>query len=184
MAEKIERVAMQKNELEAMTATGPLAGRSPRAVKRLVNVYRFVRGLHRGKSLDLFLKGGDADNELPRFHGVLFWLALDSGMPGAQVQRMRAGVSQMSEQHCTVSDLTAFGTVPASNVHGAVPADARERLQAFWKEVPAESRDECVAAFDALEKALPGTAGFAVLKNTLEETMRFSFAGLRSVQDS
>jgi hypothetical protein len=177
--EKIERVALQESEIGAMTAVGPLAGRSPRAVKRLVNVYRFVRGLQRGESLDVFLHGPGGRNGRPRYPGVLFWLALDSGMPAKQVQRMRGAVLMMDGKKSTIRDLMDPATGKTVAERERVAPAARKKLAAFWKDVAEDDRDDYLDALENLEKALPGPPGFAVLQDTLEETMRFSLTSLR-----
>ena len=41
--------------LEMIEALGPIVGKTPRAVKRFVNLYRFIRGMRRGPDLDAFL---------------------------------------------------------------------------------------------------------------------------------
>ena len=45
-------------EVETIRRLGPIAGKTPRAVKRFVNLYRLVRGLRRGPGLDDFIENG------------------------------------------------------------------------------------------------------------------------------
>ena len=64
-----------------MKTLAPILGKSPRAVKRFMNVYRLLRGRRRGASLDAFLAG--TDNEPALFAAYQFWLAVDIGLsPG------------------------------------------------------------------------------------------------------
>ena len=57
----------------------PLLGRSPRALKRFVNVYRLIKARLTPHERQVFL-GSDA---LPDYVAVLFLLAVDTGAPSA-----------------------------------------------------------------------------------------------------
>jgi hypothetical protein len=181
MEEKIKRVAITDEERVVITEMASLAGRSPRAVKRLINVYRFVRSLYRGADLDVFLGRAGTKESQPLYPGVLFWLALDSGMRSEQVQRIRAAVALMGDPGCLIGDLLVPVRKELSkSVAKRLPDPARANLDGFWQSVPREEKESYIQAFEALRKRLPRHSGFLVLKETREQTIRFSFAGMLS----
>jgi len=83
-----EGLRLTNNELRAMKAMGPLAAKSPRAVKRMVNLYRLLRVRYRDDRLDAFL--GDGMEEVPSYRELLFALACENGLSGATRRKMRA----------------------------------------------------------------------------------------------
>ncbi|GAB1718904.1 MAG: hypothetical protein NTAFB09_06350 [Nitrosospira sp.] len=67
-----------QEELDFMSRLAPILGRSPRALKRFVNVYRLIKAglsVHEARS---FLQPNDI---LADYQAVLFLLAVDTGMP-------------------------------------------------------------------------------------------------------
>lgn len=67
-----------QEELDFMSRLAPILGRSPRALKRFVNVYRLIKAgltVHEARS---FLQPNDT---LADYQAVLFLLAVDTGMP-------------------------------------------------------------------------------------------------------
>jgi hypothetical protein len=73
----VERVSLTEPELNVLIALAPLAGGTPRAVKRFVNLYRLVRSSREDAALDAFLGKGD---EAPQFPAMAFALACQSDM--------------------------------------------------------------------------------------------------------
>jgi len=65
-------------ELEYIELLAPLLGRSPRVLKRFVNVYRLLKASLSSEEEDGFL---DADGGIAPFEAVLFLLALVTGLP-------------------------------------------------------------------------------------------------------
>ncbi|MFC2141994.1 P-loop NTPase fold protein [Acidobacteriota bacterium] len=81
-----ERLELIRDELGVIRQLAPLIGRSPRAVKRFVNVYRIMRaGLHR-EELSAFLGEGDAS---PEFPATIFLLATLNGSPAIATEIFR-----------------------------------------------------------------------------------------------
>ena len=79
LAEQLaERVRLTEEELKLLKAMGPLAGKSPRAVKRFVNIYRLIRSRRSGESLARFMGG---DGEPGEFPCVILLLAVVTGSP-------------------------------------------------------------------------------------------------------
>ncbi|WP_420383422.1 P-loop NTPase fold protein [Novosphingobium sp.] len=65
-------------EVEQIKILGPLAAKSPRAVKRMINLYRLIRVGYRDQRLDEFLAdGGDGT---PSYRELLFVLACENGL--------------------------------------------------------------------------------------------------------
>ena len=55
-----EQVRLTRAEVELIEKLGPIVGKTPRAVKRFVNLYRLIRGMRRGPDLDAFLAEHEA----------------------------------------------------------------------------------------------------------------------------
>ena len=185
--ETIKRVALRARELEMMQQLGPIAGKSPRAAKRFVNVYRLVRGLRKGKALDRFLEEDHQSLQRPALYpAVLFWLAVHIGQSAGQIERLRAAVRLMSDNNQTGLGLSLplRQTDPISGEYEVIEVDPRAEkaladwpyLLGFWCDVPPDDRPDMLRAFAAVEKSLPGSAGVKVLKEAMRETERFSFA--------
>lgn len=73
-----EGLSISRAELEFMSALAPLLGRSPRTLKRFVNVYRLIRVGLSPYERQLFLK---AASGLADYRCVLLLLAVDTGAP-------------------------------------------------------------------------------------------------------
>lgn len=74
-----ESLRIRKEELEFMGAIRPLLGRTPRAVKRFVNVYRLVKSISlvQGQEFGAGQPGG-----VPSYQLSMFLLAVVTGLPG------------------------------------------------------------------------------------------------------
>lgn len=75
-ADTIDRVSLTEAELAVLGAMAPLAGATPRAVKRFVNLYRLLRATRQGPALQAFL--GQPGSDRP-FVLLAFALAWQSG---------------------------------------------------------------------------------------------------------
>jgi hypothetical protein len=74
----LESLMFRPEELEFMAALAPLLDRSPRALKRFVNVYRLIKaGLTPAEQRAFH----GAEGQVPPYHAVLFLLAVDTGLP-------------------------------------------------------------------------------------------------------
>lgn len=73
----VERVSLTEPELSALTALAPLAGGTPRAVKRFVNLYRLARSGREGTALNEFLT--DVEGGAP-YAALAFALACHCGV--------------------------------------------------------------------------------------------------------
>jgi hypothetical protein len=81
-------------EQDFLKTLGPLAAKSPRAVKRLINTYRLFRVRLDGRDLDIFL--GDGDDEAAAYRAVLFALACEVGLPPATMTFVGKTIMAMS----------------------------------------------------------------------------------------
>jgi hypothetical protein len=149
---------------------GPIVGKTPRAVKRFVNLYRLVRGLRRGPDLDGFLEM----EAVKPYAAYQFWLAVDVGLPLHQARRLRIVVGQSdtsaSSAELLLEPLESVGNEPGPDSK----PEYRDDLAAFWTAVPLVSRDAIRDAMNSVVDALPGGVGLKVLRQALEDTRRFS----------
>jgi energy-coupling factor transporter ATP-binding protein EcfA2 len=192
--EQKARVVLRAEELKLMQQLGAFAGKSPRAVKRFVNLYRLVRGTRRGPELgQRFLSGtgmaGQPDHEAPLYPAVMFWLAASVGLSAHQLVLLRTAVGVMDEKKqgipglsMPIKPLVAFrdGRKPMQLLESdpwphIVAPNGWTELRSFWETVPLAARNDYVDALDALEEKLPGPAGHRALKQAIAETARFSF---------
>ncbi|HEU0013558.1 MAG TPA: P-loop NTPase fold protein [Longimicrobium sp.] len=95
------------SELKFMEELAPLLGRSPRALKRFVNVYRLIKA-----SLKPYERRGFAGTgkELADYQAVLFLLAVDTGAPAVapalfRALRARAAAGQEGSDTVTLGDI-------------------------------------------------------------------------------
>jgi hypothetical protein len=106
MAKRAEKVKLERAEMDSIQELKRLTGRSPRAVKRFVNVYRLIRAGMTGDELDRFL--GRAGNR-PEYHAVLVLLTLVNSLPTC-AQKLLADLINLSNQQVnqTVRELETF----------------------------------------------------------------------------
>ena len=80
--ESAEADLLREHELTLTKELGPLMGRSPRAVKKFVNLYRLLRRMRRGEALERFVRPAKEGAQIgaANFAAVQFWLAADCGL--------------------------------------------------------------------------------------------------------
>jgi hypothetical protein len=76
----VESLRISDQEHAAMNAFAPILGRSPRALKRFVNVYRLLKARLTPAAHAAFLQTS-GESRLPDFTVALFVLAVDTGLP-------------------------------------------------------------------------------------------------------
>lgn len=81
-----EALQIQPVEMRVIEELAPLLGRSPRALKRFVNVYRLIKASLTPYERQVFLRS----DMLPDYQAVLFLLAVDTGAPSAASSVFRA----------------------------------------------------------------------------------------------
>lgn len=93
--ETLRRVRLRDTEVALMKALGPLIGKSPRATKRFVNLYRLVRARKRGAELQAFLDGaGDAP---ARYPAVMLALAIETGLSAQDAATVWSRMQKVGE---------------------------------------------------------------------------------------
>ena len=75
----VESLRIRSFELSAMDAFSPLLGRSPRALKRFVNIYRLIKAGLPVAEHDAFIR--PKKESMADFEAVLLLLAIDTGLP-------------------------------------------------------------------------------------------------------
>ena len=171
---------LTESELELVKVLGPLMGKSPRAVKKFINLYRILRGLRRGGDLTRFL--GPCSSEEPNYAAVQFWLAADCGLSSEQFERLSMTVAQTvaQEEKGSISEMFAF-IEPLTGSTGGRKNSERDRLAklrpemaGFWQATSQSEQQGLIDAFGAMHEALPPPHGVAALKAAIRETRRFS----------
>jgi hypothetical protein len=178
--ETVERITLHQTELDTIAALAPFLGKSPRAVKRFLNIYRLLRGLRRGDALDRFL-GGAGDAEPARYPGVQFWLALDIGVAPEVVGWYRtvlAGIDAIDgDLQVLASALEDPTLVRALRPNLSLGQAAFAALDSIRSSMDPTNLKACAVAFRALDQRLPGHAGLVALRTAETETARFSLRG-------
>ena len=79
LAPNLESLQVGDFEINAIDALSPLLGRSPRALKRFVNLYRLIKAGLTKPEHDALIRR--SENGLADYQAVLFLLAVDTGLP-------------------------------------------------------------------------------------------------------
>jgi len=87
-----EGLKLRDFEVALLQELGPLAAKSPRAVKRMINIYRLARVRYSGDRLAAFL--GDGMAGVPSFRELMFALACENGLSPAARRALRATVAK------------------------------------------------------------------------------------------
>ncbi|HUR33318.1 MAG TPA: P-loop NTPase fold protein [Vicinamibacterales bacterium] len=165
--ETATRVTLRKDELEMIEQLAPFVGKSPRTIKRFMNVYRLIRGRRRGEALEAFLSG--ANGTPPEFVACQLWLALDMGLP----PRLAADYAALLND-ATMPDFPDFVKgEQAFEIKWSPPGKAiMARLRAT---LDAETRTRHADAINAALARYPAAAGrWSILRTTELEVRRFS----------
>jgi hypothetical protein len=172
-----QQVRLTMPEVETVRRLGPIVGKTPRAVKRFINLYRLVRGLRRGPDLDDFLETG----AVKPYAAYQFWLAVDVGLPLHQARRLRTVIGQLDTPIGTAALLLEPlepGGKAVPNLKPEPAPDGKpahwDELAAFWRAVPQPSRGAIRASVNSVVAILPGEGGLQILRQALEDTRRFS----------
>lgn len=182
----LQQVRLTRAEVEMIEKLGPVAGKTPRAVKRFVNLYRLIRGIRRGPDLDIFLGETvqhDARPSVEPYVAYQLWLAVDVGLPLEQARRLRSIVGKMGPSE--VAAISLLAPIDVSTEPDAVaelrstpppemcPTQWNDLLE-FWMLIRPRSRRNVYEALQFAMAKLPGEPGTEALKTALEDTRRFS----------
>ncbi len=170
-AEAVARAMLTAEEVAMLRQLGPLAGRSPRAVKRLLNLYRLLRATRVGGRLTGLLQGDATTGNFPDYPGVQLCLAVEVGRPAEQIDRFRDAVLLAADAGgVRPSDVLALpvaaGQQWTSAMHGFVAGLA-----------PTREVRELEALFAAVvERFGDAPERLTALRDIVVETARFSFS--------
>lgn len=151
------------SEMELIVELGPLAAKSPRAVKRMINLYRLLRASLSIDELDLFLRGGSAT--IPAYPLVQILLACEVGMESAAMQAFDDALLAMSEE-----DFWQFTTVMDS------PSMERDYSSSLRSALAAQNKwSAFLTAFRMARERLGGTPSLQQFKAAHRLVRRYSF---------
>ena len=168
------RVQLGETEHRLLRQLGPLAAKSPRAVKRLVNIYRLIRAGFSQDEEAAFLGAGSA--EIPRSCYVLFALALDAAMAVKSISDIRESMALFSDNAWSKIRLDP------NLLGGPSPFDAVQSMQdkkafdGLHRPLAAAGRlPGFVAALKVLKAADPDGPDRRQIERAFGLTQRYSF---------
>jgi hypothetical protein len=172
----LERITLRKDEVEMIEALSPFLGKSPRALKRFMNIYRLIRGLHRGTDLDAFLDG--ADGKPATYPAVQFWLAVDIGLTSEEENTLKETVAALNLNR---TPLKRFLSNFEEDLIPNAPADPRDTRAVFLETIAELKRpghllsaEDRLLAFKEVVQRLPGAEGTRTLYEAHAAAGRFT----------
>ncbi len=162
-----QRLLLDQREVRLMKALGALAGRSPRAVKRFVNLYRLLRAQQDASQLDAFLAGRESNP--PPFAAMQFLLAAQVGLREGELLSLRGALAELPGS-LTLGSLAAGDLKPGRKeiteetvlrLRQALPLEVRPRVQSALEALAQEAGDEATVEFIQDQLASTGRYGFA-----------------------
>lgn len=157
------RMNLEVREIELLKKLGPLAGRSPRAVTRILNVYRLIRVRRSGQNLERFL---GHDGNPPEFPAIMFLLALDAGLRPAEATTVHKVLVSLEED----VNVRLLDEIMRTGESIESDAQAREAQPLLWPVV-----DRVASAISAVEASLGQNLYRKDLDDALQEVGRYSF---------
>lgn len=163
---RVDMVSLNLMELDLLKTLGPLAAKSPRAVKRLVNIYRLVRARLTLGEEKAFLAKGSATT--PSFAAVQLVLALDAALPAEAVGTVRREIASLRDQ--------TWAAVAADPGLLEDPKQYQDSFDRLTKPLVDTGRlSGFVTALKAVKAARGGTLEQADIERAFELTQRYSF---------
>lgn len=168
-----ERVTLSTDERDLLDNLGPLAARSPRAIKRLVNIYRLIKAGVPQAHAAAFEGRGSGD--IASFASILFVLALDAGLPAETVAAIRLALERISR-----ANWASYADNPdyPFYFHAGVPSEENSdpHLAGLIETLTnAHALDEFVAGLTALRKQRGDALDQDDLLRAFAMTQRYSF---------
>ena len=160
-----ERIRLTQPEKNILKQLGPLSAKSPRAVKRMINIYRLMRVRLEDSQLKPFL--GPGTDDTPSYRAVLFALACEVGLPPTTMSAAAKELSQMKQPDWKRLSGTNTAIPPAKRL-----ADVNKPLHDALAE--AQRVDDFMLALAAME----GIPDARQIHMGLEEVRRYSFRPL------
>ena len=160
-----ERIRLTDAEQHLLDQLGPLAAKSPRAVKRLVNIYRLIRaGLTQEQEAAFF---GPGSRDVPRFSYVLFALAIDAGIATTSIPQLVEAIVKLAPAEWTL--IANDPHVLLDSAPDTAFKDVREPL------IAAGRLDGFVAAVNALRHSASEPLNRDAIQDAFAMTQRYSF---------
>ncbi len=162
-AETRARINLDEPEIDLLKRLGPLAGRSPRAVTRILNVYRLIRVRRAGPALSRFL---GHDGQHPEYPAIMFLLALDAGLRPAEASAVSKVLFSLEEDANVglLDDIMRAGESAESDVK------AHESQPLLWP-----LADRVISAVHSVESGLGRNLYRKDLDGALKVVSRYSF---------
>jgi hypothetical protein len=112
--EALERIVLSEEEYNLIKTheIGRIVGKSPRAVKRFVNIYQLVRSRRRGSDLAEFIGMGERS---PLFPVAMLLLAIDVGQSADAARAFRNLISGNKGKGQTFSDVSSMAKIKSQN---------------------------------------------------------------------
>jgi hypothetical protein len=162
-----ERVTLSDDEITVLTTLAPVAGTTPRAIKRFINLYRLIRARRRNADFDRFVgQGGEAAD----YPAVAFLLAIETGQTSTMIERI----------HRLVDD-TGSGTLWSALENAkrkGMPSPNQEPIanaQAASISRTLNIAPEIEAAINRLRELKIPNVSITKLRDVLDEVKRYSF---------
>jgi KAP family P-loop domain len=171
--EAVARAQLSTDEVNLLKQLGSLAGRSPRAVKRLLNLYRLLRATRISTRLNAFLEGDGTSSRWPDYPGAQLCLAVEVGSPAEQIHRFREAVIVAAGVPGTTLSQLFLQPAKTDDPWTAV-------ITAFFEALsPAQRPEEVHALLRTIVNLFGDTPDrLQVLRDIVVETSRFSFSPL------
>ena len=96
---RLGQMQLSLRERRLMLELGPIAAKSPRAVKRMINLYRLIRASFGARDLDQFLGEGSAT--VPSYRAVQLVLAIEVGFPATLSVQLLTALADTSAAQWT-----------------------------------------------------------------------------------
>lgn len=112
------QLRLTSQEFRLLDGMQPIAGRSPRAVKRMVNIYRLLRVSIPEHLVDDYLGPGQ---QVPPYWAVILILACETGLPSASMCQLAQRIKAIEEDDLDVIQSVALDIYDELSVEQALP---------------------------------------------------------------
>jgi hypothetical protein len=170
-----KRLQLSEDEVALMKTLGPIAGKSPRAVKRYINLYRLLRSQQRGTELEVFLRGSSTQS--PTYPGVLLLLAIEVGLEPSQAIALTNAIRHLpaGEPISTLYDTFSLADKKSKSTHADQPKEAQEYLIQFWRSLTLDDQKAFTNTFKSVSERMGSKGVIGTLHEQLNDVMRYTF---------
>ncbi|MGD8570088.1 MAG: P-loop NTPase fold protein [Gammaproteobacteria bacterium] len=170
-----KRIQLSEDEVTLMKTLGPVAGKSPRAVKRYINLYRLLRSQQRGAELEVFLRGSATQS--PIYPGVLLLLAIEVGLEPTQAINLTKAIRHLpaDEPISTLYNTSLLEGKKSKSTHAEQAKEAQEYLMQFWHSLALDEQKAFTDAFKSVSERMGSKGVIGTLHEQLNGVMRYTF---------